>query len=50
MPSPVVPKGVIARHLLERSKLVAFGSVRAVVILRTSEYTKADRYGLEKCV
>ena len=26
MPSPVVPKGVIAHHLLERSTLVAFGS------------------------
>ena len=26
MPSPVVPKGVIARRLLERSTLVAFGS------------------------
>ena len=26
MPSPVVPKGVIALHLPERSTLVAFGS------------------------
>ena len=26
MPSPVVPKGVIARRLPERSTLVAFGS------------------------